>query len=150
MLLKCAAYTHLPFLFVGNVTLNFINSTELQQHYYSCHNMNHSSNQCHRPEHCNIWKTFILSTGYMLNHKTKVISVSVQIIVTLCNFVKTHYTFQSLTVAFLTSIVGSYSSTKWFWMSWMVRALFPTPPAPTTTSLYSVMPGGESGESLCY
>lgn len=27
------------------------------------------------------------------------------------------------------SIVGSYSSTKWFWMSWMVRADFPTPPA---------------------
>lgn len=25
-------------------------------------------------------------------------------------------------------------------MSWMVRALFPTPPAPTTTSLYSVIP----------
>lgn len=38
-----------------------------------------------------------------------------------------------------TSMVGSYSSTKWFWMSWMVSALLPTPPAPTTTSLYSVM-----------
>lgn len=45
---------------------------------------------------------------------------------------------------FLTSIVGSYSSTKWFWMSWMVSALFPTPPAPTTTSLYSVMPEKET------
>lgn len=42
----------------------------------------------------------------------------------------------------LTSMVGSYSSTKWFWMSWMVRALFPTPPAPTTTSLYSVIAPG--------
>lgn len=39
----------------------------------------------------------------------------------------------------LTSIVGSYSSTKWFWISWMVSALLPTPPAPTTTSLYSVI-----------
>lgn len=39
----------------------------------------------------------------------------------------------------LTSIVGSYSSTKWFWMSCIVSALFPTPPAPTTTSLYSVI-----------
>lgn len=39
----------------------------------------------------------------------------------------------------LTSIVGSYSSTKWFWMSCIVKALFPTPPAPTTTSLYSVI-----------
>lgn len=38
-----------------------------------------------------------------------------------------------------TSMVGSYSSTKWFWISWMVSALLPTPPAPTTTSLYSVM-----------
>lgn len=38
-----------------------------------------------------------------------------------------------------TSMVGSYSSTKWFWMSWIVSALLPTPPAPTTTSLYSVM-----------
>lgn len=38
-----------------------------------------------------------------------------------------------------TSMVGSYSSTKWFWMSWMVSALLPTPPAPTTTSLYSVI-----------
>lgn len=25
----------------------------------------------------------------------------------------------------------SYSSTKWFWMSWMVRALFPALPEPT-------------------
>ena len=39
----------------------------------------------------------------------------------------------------LTSMVGSYSSTKWFWISWIVSALFPTPPAPTTTSLYSVI-----------
>lgn len=37
------------------------------------------------------------------------------------------------------SMVGSYSSTKWFWISWMVSADLPTPPAPTTTSLYSVM-----------
>ena len=36
-------------------------------------------------------------------------------------------------------MVGSYSSTKWFWMSWMVRADLPTPPSPTTTSLYSVI-----------
>jgi hypothetical protein len=35
------------------------------------------------------------------------------------------------------SIVGSYSSTKWLWMSWMVKQDFPTPPPPTTTSLYS-------------
>lgn len=35
------------------------------------------------------------------------------------------------------SIVGSYSSTKWLWMSWMVKHDFPTPPPPTTTSLYS-------------
>lgn len=27
-------------------------------------------------------------------------------------------------------MVGSYSSTKWFWISWMVRADFPTPPPP--------------------
>lgn len=45
-----------------------------------------------------------------------------------------------------TSIVGSYSSTKWFWISWMVNALFPTPPAPTTTSLYSVISAGYWGE----
>ena len=59
------------------------------------------------------------------------------------------------------SMVGSYSSTKWFWISCIVRALFPTPPAkemtheslklsdnlkntifylpPTTTNLYSVI-----------
>jgi hypothetical protein len=54
------------------------------------------------------------------------------------------------------SIVGSYSSTKWLWMNWIVRADFPTPasnysnisnrtvekrhkpPPPTTTSLYSL------------
>jgi hypothetical protein len=35
------------------------------------------------------------------------------------------------------SMVGSYSSTKWLWISWMVKQLFPTPPPPTTTSLYS-------------
>jgi len=35
------------------------------------------------------------------------------------------------------SIVGSYSSTKWLWMSWMVKQDLPTPPPPTTTSLYS-------------
>ena len=35
------------------------------------------------------------------------------------------------------SIVGSYSSTKWLWINWMVRQDFPTPPPPTTTSLYS-------------
>lgn len=34
-------------------------------------------------------------------------------------------------------MVGSYSSTKWLWISWMVKQLFPTPPPPTTTSLYS-------------
>lgn len=37
------------------------------------------------------------------------------------------------------SMVGSYSSTKWFCISWIVSADLPTPPAPTTTSLYSVM-----------
>lgn len=52
------------------------------------------------------------------------------------------------------SIVGSYSSTNWPWMNWMVRADLPTPkcyetqfrristrhspPPPTTTSLYSL------------
>lgn len=36
------------------------------------------------------------------------------------------------------SIVGSYSSTKWLWISWMVKQDFPTPPPPTTTSLYSL------------
>lgn len=35
------------------------------------------------------------------------------------------------------SIVGSYSSTKWLWISWIVKQDFPTPPPPTTTSLYS-------------
>lgn len=35
------------------------------------------------------------------------------------------------------SIVGSYSSTKWLWISWIVKHDFPTPPPPTTTSLYS-------------
>jgi hypothetical protein len=34
-------------------------------------------------------------------------------------------------------MVGSYSSTKWLWISWMVKQDFPTPPPPTTTSLYS-------------
>jgi hypothetical protein len=34
-------------------------------------------------------------------------------------------------------MVGSYSSTKWLWMSWIVKQDFPTPPPPTTTSLYS-------------
>lgn len=37
------------------------------------------------------------------------------------------------------SIVGSYSSMKWFWISWMVSADLPTPPPPTMTSLYSVI-----------
>lgn len=36
------------------------------------------------------------------------------------------------------SIVGSYSSTKWLWISWMVKQDLPTPPPPTTTSLYSL------------
>lgn len=31
----------------------------------------------------------------------------------------------------------SCKHTKWFWMSWIVKALFPTPPPPTITSLYS-------------
>lgn len=35
------------------------------------------------------------------------------------------------------SIVGSYSSTKWLWINWIVKHDFPTPPPPTTTSLYS-------------
>lgn len=46
-------------------------------------------------------------------------------------------------------MVGSYSSTKWFWISWMVRALFPTPPAPTTTSLYSVIAPQEATAQDC-
>ncbi len=33
--------------------------------------------------------------------------------------------------------MGSYSSTKWLCISWIVRQDFPTPPPPTTTSLYS-------------
>lgn len=53
---------------------------------------------------------------------------------------KTHSTTDFSThVHTRTSMVGSYSSTKWFWMSCIVSALLPTPPAPTTTSLYSVM-----------
>lgn len=53
---------------------------------------------------------------------------------------KTHSTTDFSThVHTHTSMVGSYSSTKWFWMSCIVSALLPTPPAPTTTSLYSVM-----------
>ena len=36
-------------------------------------------------------------------------------------------------------MVGSYSSMKWFWMSWIVKADLPTPPPPTMTSLYSVI-----------
>lgn len=35
------------------------------------------------------------------------------------------------------SMVGSYSSTKWFWTNMMVSADFPTPPEPTTTILSS-------------
>ena len=31
-------------------------------------------------------------------------------------------------------------TTKCDWMNWMVRADFPTPPPPTTTSLYSLIP----------
>jgi hypothetical protein len=56
----------------------------------------------------------------------------------------------------LPSMVGSYSSTKWLWINWIVKADFPTPeednvrlkckggqqscepPPPTTTSLYSL------------
>ena len=38
---------------------------------------------------------------------------------------------------YIPSIVGSYSSTKCAWISWMVRQDLPTPPPPTTTSLYS-------------
>ncbi len=52
---------------------------------------------------------------------------------------RTHAHTHAQTHTHVTSMVGSYSSTKWFWMSWMVRALLPTPPAPTTTSLYSVI-----------
>lgn len=37
------------------------------------------------------------------------------------------------------SMVGSYSSTKWDWISWIVRHDLPTPPPPTTTSLYSLV-----------
>lgn len=36
-----------------------------------------------------------------------------------------------------TQALGTYSSTKWDWMNWIVSADFPTPPPPTTTSLYS-------------
>lgn len=36
------------------------------------------------------------------------------------------------------SIVGSYSSTKWLWINWIVRHDLPTPPPPTTTNLYSL------------
>lgn len=38
----------------------------------------------------------------------------------------------------LPSMVGSYSSTKCDWINCIVRADFPTPPPPTTTSLYSL------------
>ncbi len=37
------------------------------------------------------------------------------------------------------SMVGSYSSTKCDWISWIVRHDLPTPPPPTTTSLYSLV-----------
>lgn len=60
-----------------------------------------------------------------------------------CSLYKAHtvidLNIDTHTQTVFTSMVGSYSSTKWFWMSWMVSALLPTPPAPTTTSLYSVM-----------
>lgn len=42
----------------------------------------------------------------------------------------------SVCLRYESSIVGSQSGTKIFWKNWMVRALFPTPPSPTTTSLY--------------
>lgn len=35
------------------------------------------------------------------------------------------------------SMVGSYSSSQWLWMNWIVRALLPTAPPPQTTSRYS-------------
>lgn len=37
----------------------------------------------------------------------------------------------------LPSMVGSYSSTKCDCINWIVKQDFPTPPPPTTTSLYS-------------
>ena len=45
-------------------------------------------------------------------------------------------------------MVGSYSSMKWFWISWMVSADLPTPPPPTITNLYSVIVR-ERGVCLC-
>src|SRR5699024_1596199 len=36
-----------------------------------------------------------------------------------------------------TSVGGLDLATKWLWMSWIVRQDLPTPPPPTTTSLYS-------------
>ena len=49
------------------------------------------------------------------------------------------FTFQQLTVLLkkVTSIVGSYSSTKLSVTSLIVNALFPTPPAPITTSTHT-------------
>jgi hypothetical protein len=48
------------------------------------------------------------------------------------------------------SMVGSYSSTKWLWMSWMVKQLFPTPPPPTTTSLYSRRNCDDHGQRMSW
>jgi hypothetical protein len=36
------------------------------------------------------------------------------------------------------SMVGSYVSTKWLRQSWMVRAVLPTPPSPSTTMRYNI------------
>jgi hypothetical protein len=47
-------------------------------------------------------------------------------------------------------MVGSYSSTKWLWMSWMVKQLFPTPPPPTTTSLYSRRNCDDHGQQMSW
>ena len=57
----------------------------------------------------------------------------------LCIHQKLHYNIYVLTCkSHLFSVDVSYSSTKSFWKNWKVRADFPTPPSPTTISLYVI------------
>lgn len=42
-------------------------------------------------------------------------------------------------LSILTSMVGSYFSTNFAWQNWTVNADLPTPPGPSTTTLYSLI-----------